>query len=287
VREADVTRLHGLTPAVLSDLLDGGLPHSGTEGGRRYDVMDLDNAGLALRVGPRWRAMRWWSAALRDRADPDARYRVSIAAQCPEPGHPGPCRFALAEPLRAAARPAEPEQVRPGTFAFPLHLDGRPRRLPAGWEGLVAAATALRFHLLPTRLSTDLGFGRETGLADCRLATALLADAFEVRAVTGMFLATPYSVWHTWLELPTDEGPLAADPFLLSAFHRWDLADPGQWPPDRSPHGLVWRLDDARFVKVTHAGRPAESRVTIERDDAPSSGVDSAGDPARPAVEQR
>lgn len=208
--EADVTRRHGITPAMLTGLLDAGLPHRGGPGARTFDPTDLENAGLALRVGPRWRAMRWWS----------------------------------------------------GRYRFDVRAGGR-RRFGPAFAPLVAAATALRFHVLPAALSADLGFLRATGLADCRLATRHLTGlgagaGLGVRPVEGRFVATPYAVWHTWVDFRTDDGWLAADPFLLGAFDRWGIIDGAQWPADRSPHGLLRPL-----AETWHAGRPAPSRPRL------------------------
>jgi hypothetical protein len=272
--EPGLARQYGIGPALLAQLLDCGLPHRGSGTGRRYDGMDLENLGLALALGPRWRAMRWWSDSLSklDIGD-DAEYRIGLAARCPEPGHDGPCTFALAPQLRAAAGPSAVREVTPGSYAFDLRIAGGHRFFGEPFTPLVEAATALRFHLLPTSLADDLGFLAATGLADCRLASRHLVGLGErfgmgVRVREGMFLAVPYPVWHSWVEFHTGDGWFAADPFLLGAFRRWNITDPDQWPPNRSPHAMLWPLPETHFVKVTHgssgaAERPAPSRLTV------------------------
>ncbi len=269
-REPDLARLHGIGRALLGQLLDCGLPHRGSGTARRYDTMDLENVGLALALGPRWRAMRWWSASLSKLdADADAVYQVSLAARCPEPDHAGVCAFAVAPQLIAAAAPCPVREVGPGSYAFEIRISGGRRHFGGPFTPLVDAATALRFHMLPTSLANDLGFLRETGLADCRLASLYLVGlgaelGLGVRALEGMFLAVPYPVWHSWVEFRTEEGWFAADPFLLGAFRRWGVSDPAQWPPDRSPHAMLWPMEETHFVKVTHGGRPAPSRLGVD-----------------------
>jgi len=278
-READSARLYGIGAPVLQRLLDLGMPHRGTGAGRRYDATDLENVGLALGCGPRWRVMRWWAATL---AAHDVQgtggYRVEVTAQCPSPGHPGPCLFGLSADLVEGLGAEGLDEPAPGRWVLDLpgvgpdagpDVTGR-RMLPPECGDLVAEAVRLRFHLLPSALATDVGFARETLLADCRLASRRLAALPGVgdvaaRAVTGLFVAVPYPGTHDWVQVPTADGPLDADPFLLHALHGWGLLDPAQWPVDRSPAAVLRALPDDRYVRVLDGGLPAPSRLTAVR----------------------
>lgn len=267
---ASLARLHQINGDLLGTLLDGGLPHRGTGDERTFDRLDLENIALSVGVGPRWRAMRWWSSAL-SAHDPgrDHRHRIKLTAFCPEPGHPGACDFVIDARLVEAIHPAPVWEAAPGSYAFDVCTVGRRWFFGEPYKVLMEAATTLVFHVLPPSLRGDLGFLRDTGLANCRLATPYLAELGEelglrVRAVRGLFVAAPYSVRHSWIDIKTEQGWFAADPFLIGAFHRWGIVDRDRWPANRSPHGLLWPLDTTEFLTVLHAGRQARLLLGVE-----------------------
>jgi hypothetical protein len=246
-------RLHGVDAALLAQLTEAGLPHRGSGAGRRYDMLDLVNAGLALRLpAPRILAMRRWprTLAARDRA---ARYRLEVRPECSGAAHAGPCRFTAAPEIAAAAAASGPADVL--TVSVTMRPPA-PAALPAPVVDLLAPCARLRYHVLPDGLVDDLGFVTETGLADCRSAARLLArDAGRAgvphRRSFGLFVSSPYSGPHEWVEFEVDGRWEAADPLLLTSLARWGLVDPQEWPWSRPITHALWRAGPAA-VPLAH-----------------------------------
>jgi hypothetical protein len=125
---------------------------------------------------------------------------------------------------------------------------------------LIQKMAEMRFHVLQQQLSQDIGFARDTGIADCRLA---MLYAFElatessrpVRPATGLLMTTPYPMSHCWLEFQVGSRWHSADPFMLSALARWQIIDREKWPPNRSLQASLWRLsEDHQMAYATHNG---------------------------------
>lgn len=110
----------------------------------------------------------------------------------------------------------------------------------SGLRILFDAAGELTFHFLPEELSEDLGFLRETGLANCysagRHLAALGTEAgLARRPAFGLFVSPPFSNRHAWIEIAVDGRRLPTDPFFVRTLTEWGLLDPQAWPPHRAP----------------------------------------------------
>jgi hypothetical protein len=264
----DLYRIHRVDPALQARLLDAGLPCKGAGDDRLFDQLDLENLGLGLRLGPRWRIMRWWSEALSEHERFTAEtYRIRIPLDCPAPSHSGECAFEL-DP--ALVQELGPNDIRPdGVEGFCLDVARGPLtpfHLGAEFDGLITDAAALHFHMLPNELTRDNGFVAETGLADCRSASRHLIrrggwSKDRVKALGGLFIGVPLPTWHIWLHVQVDGQWHSADPFLLATFARWGIVDPTRWPPGRSIDGLTLAVDPAHFQAVGHAGAPWQKRL--------------------------
>lgn len=86
-----------------------------------------------------------------------------------------------------------------------------------------------------------------------------------IRPATGLLLTTPYAVTHHWLEFAVADKWLSADPFLLSNFARWGILDPAEWPPNRSPQPVLWRLGNDQIALATHGNFPITPRFTVRQ----------------------
>jgi hypothetical protein len=266
----DVRRTHRIGPDLLTELLDLGLPHRGHGDDRRFDALDLGNVGVALALPcPRRLAMRWWSKAL-SRTVPGVRsvYSLELSADCPRPGHDGPCRFRPHEDLLAAVRPGSLRELDVNTFAFEVELATADRLFGEPFTPVIEEALRLRFHILPRQgVGVDPGFLAETGLADCRLATMHLnlfgrGLGLPVRAALGYFVSPPYAQEHAWLEFGAGGHWWAADPFLLKSLAGWGIVDPEQWPPHRSTDGVMWRLADRAHIGLTRLAHDDVEQVS-------------------------
>ncbi|MDW5324831.1 transglutaminase domain-containing protein [Plantactinospora sp. KLBMP9567] len=259
---AEARRLHRVDQSLQARLLDLGMPHRGPAADPHFDSLDLANVGLGLGLRcPRWLAMRWWSKSL-TQVVPGQRldYRMELSASCPSPGHAGACRFEVHPRLRAAMRAGTCRETGPGRYAFEVRLDSGRHLFGGSFTELIDQIRPVQFHLLPYPLNTDLGFLRDSGLADCRLAANYLhrlggSLGLPVRSTAGYFVAPPYATVHVWLEFQVDGDWLPADPFLLNALNRWGIVDPGQWPPHRSPQGLLWSVHDEFIELLRHNGQ--------------------------------
>jgi hypothetical protein len=266
----EAARIHHVGPQLLERLLDGGLPHRRGGDGPRLDRLDLENVGIALRLAtPRWTAMRSWRRCLD--ACPrtgQVRHRLTVSVACPTPGTHH-CDLAL-HPAAVAAGDAGTLRPSVGGFSLDLTATAVDHRFGAPFTELIECVRPLEYHLLPRALVTDLRFVMDTGLADCVSATMLLvhqarSGGIPVRPAVGYLLMAPFPTWHSWVEFGVDGGWLAADPFMLNALVAWEVADPAQWPANRSPNGLLWRCHTERFALVAHAGEPAPAQLVLRR----------------------
>lgn len=263
---AHAARVHRIGPQLMERLLDLGLPHAGAGDERLFDTLDLENIGLALRIGPRWRVLLPWAAAFAEAERiGGADYTLTVNAGCPVPERRHSCDFAMHPNLLAAV--GEARETAPGSYTLPVAGGtGEPYFFGGEFTALVAAVRPLTFHIVHPQLAADLGFLRETQLADCRLATAYLLalgreHGLPVRMRSGLLSAIPYPVWHAWVDFGTAEGWQAADPFFVLALQRWGVLDAERWPPNRSVRGLVWPLGTEHFALVRH-GRQVDGVPT-------------------------
>lgn len=260
---------------VLADLLDLGLAARGEGDHRRFDPLDLENVALDLRLPtPQRRAMDWWSRSLlAEPRDGEVVYSVNANAKCPEPGHPGDCQFEI-DPLLAAACRPDSLRTKPAGAAFDIVITHRNLRFGGRYTELIERLAALHFHILPDAVQADLGFLRETGLANCGLATRYAQVLGEelglpVRPSCGYFVTAPFMTGHSWPEFQWEGDWVAADPFILTAISRWGVAGGEHWPADRSTAPLTWRVyvsDEQApsfqdYQPVLHSGRPAPTTL--------------------------
>ncbi|WP_380830807.1 transglutaminase domain-containing protein [Sphaerisporangium rhizosphaerae] len=254
----DATWRHGIGPEMLDALTSAGMPCERVDGATRYDELDLVNVSLSLRLpSPRLMVMRGWAAAIRATAHAGpTTYTVTINAHCRHSTPDEPCSIEASTELRGNLAVSAP---RGGPLTLTRHVTaGEPRAYPdlAPFFGLI---DGVRFHLLPNGLREDVGFLRETGLADCRLAAAHLVEEAASRGLLarrsfGLFLSAPYSISHSWLDLRLDDRWVSFDPLLLNLFTGWGLLAADQWPAHRSTGDGACRLGEREFVLATHNG---------------------------------
>ncbi|MFE9422566.1 transglutaminase domain-containing protein [Kitasatospora sp. NPDC006697] len=233
---------------LLDRCLDHGLPHSGTGPELRFDRNDVDNLVIGLGVAsPRVNGLRRIGNAFAELAAAGPEELVlEVSARCPEPGHPGGCEFAL---TMAAGLPAgAAERVGEQQYRIALTRPAVPVRrveLPEPWRAAVEGLADVRFHVLPDALSHDLGFLRESRLADCRLASrhlvaAVRAAGAAARPATGLILVKPFPLYHWWVEALIGGERVAVDPFFLRVLAELEIVDARDWPPDRAMSEVYW-----------------------------------------------
>ncbi|TWF98937.1 hypothetical protein FHX73_112767 [Kitasatospora viridis] len=260
---------------LLDSCLDLGLPHAEVDSQLCFDRTDIDNVVIGLSVAsPRVNGLRRIGNAFAGLAAAGEEELVlEVSARCPEPGHPGPCAFALAvaagPPAGAVERLTE-QQFRIALTRPPV----APRRVdfPAPWRAAVDELADVRFHVLPDALSHDLGFLRETRLADCRLASRRLvasvrAEGGSARAATGLILVKPFPIYHWWVEAVIDGERTAVDPFFLRVLGELGITDPARWPDDLAMSGVYWftsspgERDEVASLTTHHGVRAREMAI--------------------------
>ncbi|MFC9431545.1 transglutaminase domain-containing protein [Streptomyces sp. NPDC056987] len=253
---SDAGRRHGIHAELLDALVVSGLPYRATGAGPRFDGLDLANVSLGLALpSPRFMAMRGWSAAIRSAAHAAAvTYVVTVEPSCPKDSHPGLCSAEPAPHLRQL--PGYRASSR-GAFTLTRRVHGQTAHVRSDVTRLTDLVQPLHFHLLPDGLRADLGFLRETRLADCGLAARhLVAEAaalgLRARRSFGLFISAPYSIPHAWFDLYLNDAWVPFDPHLLNVLTGWDLLRPGEWPPHRSIGDAAWRLGEDEFMIATH-----------------------------------
>ncbi|MBG6085950.1 transglutaminase domain-containing protein [Actinomadura viridis] len=285
-----------LEPELLERLLDAGLPHVGRGPDRLFDDYDLSNSALHLgRMSVQRRAIRSWANSLRtNAAAASTRYRLTVLAPCPAPGHPGPCRYLFPETPEtsetsgdgSADTPADGSvdgraagtvqracvRERPDDPLLVLDVVQRGDWPEAGTRvrELVAEHGAADFFMLPEAVRWDPGFFAATGMSDCggcaaRLVRAAAAHGLDARFSFGVLVAKPYSIAHCWAEFRTGGGWTPVDPMLMRILTDWGGLDPAQADPCRSPGPVLHRLADHVAKLVDHNGIWAPVSLPTER----------------------
>jgi hypothetical protein len=265
-------RVFAVDGQLLSVLLDLGLPHEGKGDDRRFDELDLGNISMHLRLpSGHWLATRRWAKSLRFAQDVGSpSYEFTLKASCPRPGHAGVCDFSISRLVEADFTP---DGEAADTYTLRANLPPNAHELAGVLDPVVREARRLHFHQVPAQLSKDIGFVRDTGLAQCRTSTHYLVDVaarhgLTVRPAVGLFASAPFSIWHIWLEVLVDDEWHQADPFFLHTLAEWDVLDTGDWPLSCSPRSAVLRLGSATLMEapmVTHAEEPAPWSVYTRR----------------------
>jgi hypothetical protein len=258
VDAAALSRVHRIDPPLLARLLDFGFPHRGAGPMRRFDPFDAENLGLALALPcPRRLGMRWWSRTFRDvNSGRPFRTTIAISASGLAAGDRSDC--SLDPQVLAAAVPGTVAQTEPGAFRLDPRLEDIRHVFDESYAWIGKLAASVQFHLLPYSLQRNLSFLKDTGLADCRLAALFLTkEAKErgapVRKAEGLILGRPYASWHAWIEVDVHGRWIALDPFFLRTLADWGVIDRAIWPPNRSPHPLMWRLH-SDYVPMMYKG---------------------------------
>lgn len=257
----------GLDGDLVGAALDLGLPHRGGGADLRLDPLDLENigSGLALASPQRAAVTRWARALSEVVRDQHGTYELRISWRCPDPGHPGVCSYDTA-PLGSALRISRSSD---GTATGTVDPLCEAHDFGPDFTPVVAATQELIFHRIPRGLAEDIGYLRETGLADCRLATRHLIGVarslgMTVRPASGFFLGTPFPARHVWFEVRSGDRWVPADPFFMRTLAQWGVVRPEDWPLDRSPRNVLWRLSSSVSVNVplvTHGDHIAPTGV--------------------------
>lgn len=258
---------YGFTPEQLSALLDHGLAHRGTAQNIRFDRLDLENAALGIGIRtPRRTALRWWRRALQRDSHLDTATRVwRLRVEPTKRGSHASTRYALsADAARASASVVDGD----GVFELTVHTSARAHAFDARHHELFSYAAGLRFHLLPEPLQEDVGFAKETGLADCKLSATVMreeatAAGVEARTSAGRVLTGPYATWHAWFDIRVADEWVVADPFFLGNLHRWGVLSPEEWTILDSPGVVYWRTGGHYLPILRSHGVGIPDRVSI------------------------
>ncbi|ADI06243.1 hypothetical protein SBI_03122 [Streptomyces bingchenggensis BCW-1] len=271
-------RVHRIDGALLDEALDLGLAYEGSGADRRFDDFDLKNLGLGLRIpSPAWLQVRLSAQPFNAEAVGTVTYRTRfqgrVAGEALEPS----------SQLASGVVDGTLRRMGPDVFEADLHVSAGENAPDAG-EGaadcarelgpVLPEAARLEYYLVPDELRDDVGFVRETRLADCRAGTTYLARVAEdagaaVRPAGGLLLAGAFPLPHAWLEVRRGDRWLPADPYYLVSMAGYGLLDGERWPPHRSVAGTVWKIcgpyADLCFLATASGGRPVKTSVRILR----------------------
>jgi hypothetical protein len=243
---AHADRIYAVKGALLTLLLDLGLPHVIRGDNLYFDDQDLSNLCMDLKLpGVQWRFMRLWPRFL-DLARKDAgkAYEFTVRTTCPRPGHAGPCEYRFNDEFEKNITKLQRSER---SFEFRGSPISEDYDFGASIDQIIAEASRLEFHALPTELADDMKFLNDTGLANCQSANRWLSNVaarygIEARPAVGLFVSVPFSVMHVWLEIRVGDEWKHADPFFLNALARWGIVQPDDWPLSRSPRSVVFHM---------------------------------------------
>jgi hypothetical protein len=266
---------YGIGARLLAALEVAGLPRRAGTAGTEYDRSDLLNVALNLDIGSRpRRVLGWWARELERPYQGDARYRLGYVAGCPDPAHPGPCRYALCQPgggrvvVVRSPHPAQP------IHSVAVTLRRRWPPLSAALSDALDELRAIRFVRLPDPLRWDVDFMLHSRIGDCcAVAKYLTAAATRLgvpaRMSYGRSLTPPFSSAHYWAELRVAETWVPLDPVLIDALVRWGLLAGRRWTRYDSLGGILARLASGPTAVARHNGRPVEVRLPVYHDGQP------------------
>ncbi|MFD7621184.1 hypothetical protein [Streptomyces sp. NPDC059802] len=277
VTGADTQRIYGIDPDLLENLLDLGLSHNGTGETVRFDRLDLENIGVALRLPSKhWLSARMWARYLeKPHAERESFCKLCVSWRCPEPGHDGDCLFFAGPQLLTKCGDAARDISGARSLEIDAELEDEKCAFGDSFQAVADAAQELTFHRIPNNLVNDYRFVTETLLADCRSATRHLikvavSAGLEMRPASGFFVGFPFPAAHTWLELRHEERWVAADPFFLTTLQRWGLVNKEKWPITSSPQRVLWRWETSDSMPpplILHGenGRAVTSLIAIRQ----------------------
>jgi transglutaminase superfamily protein len=257
------TRLR-VRPRLLALLEAGGFTQW-REGQSYFDVHDVINVELESGGGPlTWSILRLWPKLLNslEAAGPVA-YEVGFDAECPSPGHPGGCDFAVRLPDGRALPASPPAGAGEPLARLVVERPGAWPELPGAARDIIGEMSGIRFIRLPLHVPWDMdAFVTRTGLADCGVFARLMAERANSRGVAmrpafGLMLTPPVAIEHNWVEVAVDGTWVPIDPLMISALVARDVLDRKAWPAHRSPGTTLLRLA-AEYTPVacTHRGSP-------------------------------
>jgi hypothetical protein len=267
--EAAARQFH-ISDTLGEALLDLGLPHIRSGGRIMYDELDLVNIGMDLRLPTvNWSATRLWIKSLRTaQRIGHPVYDFTLKTSCQSPGHAGPCDFRFEPHIEEAFQLKE---IAPGMLQF----RSSPLLDTYDFGGLLSPlideVQTLDFHRVPSVLARDIGFLRETRLAHCQSAALYLIEVaakqgIDAQFCTGLFISTPFTVPHVWLEIRIDDEWKQADPFFLNTLAQWEVVDPDDWSLSQSPR-LAWlRLGSPSGIDtplIRHMNDPAQLSMAV------------------------
>jgi hypothetical protein len=265
----DARRVYRIDQPLLARLLDLGLPCRGRGRDARFDALDLKNIVLSLHLpAPHYLMMRLLPAALTAvAAGTEVAYRIGIRSQCWNANACHSCAVEYSPVLDTADAVLDRTPQDPTIdIGMTVRVRYEVANIPAPFTELLDQLAPVEWHHLPTALAADISFLRDARLADCRLASKYLYEEAQRRELParrsfGLIVTTPFSGTHQWTEFFVDGRWLPADPLFLTALAQWGFLDPAEWPPTRSPAGMLWQVGPEYVPIALHNGSPV--RVTF------------------------
>jgi hypothetical protein len=114
--------------------------------------------------------------------------------------------------------------------------DGEPQRLIPVRTHVVAV------HRTAGQIRQQLRHGLATEGVEPAILEVARREGAAIRPAAGLLVSPPAAISHSWIEVESEHGWRAADPFYLRALVRWGLLSPDDWPDHRAPFGVHWRL---------------------------------------------
>ena len=250
--DADDTKLkdYGIDHELSRSLITLGMPSRLIRGKVYFDETDLANVALQLQLASQqMNAMpRWANSILRacDLVDRGG-YRVSVVITGSPSGDPNQAveisyKAGVDKTTSIMARSGDQiarfdHRIRQAT----VRLD---HRVASVIESLVAKMT---FWNLPPLVTGDTKFCRETGVVDCTSGAMWIAEELKkcgtvVRVVVGLFLSSPFSFEHTWLDVYQDSQWVSISPVIVKLLTRGGHLDKCRWLPSASLSGVLLPL---------------------------------------------
>ncbi|MGC5033391.1 transglutaminase domain-containing protein [Micromonospora sp. DT229] len=251
-------REFGLAGPVPDAVCSAGLPRVAHGEEALFDVLDLMNLGLHLRLrGPHLGAMRFWGALLDRPLGENRRYEVNYNPICPVPGHASDCEYLLRTPDETTIRVRQPANESGTVHTATVQLRNDWPDAPPSVRALIEDVTHIQQVRLPEILRWDTSFALASGIGDCAGIARLLTERGRARGLAvrlryGLIVAPPYSMQHFWAEFLVEDRWVPYQPGLVNALIRWGVLAADRWPAHRSPGAVLVGLSSQVARAATH-----------------------------------
>jgi hypothetical protein len=207
--------LIGVSPDVVANYLDWGLPTRTRSGGTFLDWCDVTNIGLYSDGSYTSKLMGVWARSALNGMSQRRGYRIQLRSKG-RPGYEGLMRFV--DPARGSVFVERDGAYWVHEFDVEPSAVGRARH---DVSGCYTPVTGVSFAMLPGAMGERIDVATEFGVADCHLGAKMMARhgrdlGLETRYSYGFGVAGPVTIRHSWTDWWIDDEWVSVEPLMTN-----------------------------------------------------------------------